>query len=56
MTPGAKTATPEKRHTAPTPAASEPRVDVGRMSILIGPTAKYPQHFALRGWPNPWKG
>lgn len=53
---GAKAATPEKRLAASAPAESESRVDVGRTSILIGPTAKYPQHFALQNWPNPWKG
>lgn len=50
---GARTA-PEER--APATAPAEPRVDVSRTSVLIGPGSKYPQHFALQNWPSPWKG
>ncbi len=45
---GAKT---EKR--APATEPTEPRVDVGRTSILISPASRYPLSFALQNWPSP---
>ena len=40
----------------PAPAPAEPRVDVGRTSILISPASRYPLSFALQNWPSPRPG